>query len=103
LKEYLKRYYDEFKGLYSIYNYGYIDSKFLVYLYTLKSFVNDREYLKSLLLNKKEKFKWLKYSLIRNYNKYLGAYLATKYLKSDNNTKNKLDEKFSQQKRQIES
>lgn len=59
--------------------------------------------MKKLNLSKKDKKKWLKYSLIRNYYKYLGAYLATKYIKSNEKMKKKLDSKFSQQKKQIES
>lgn len=103
LKEYGKRYYDEFKGLYGIYDYGYIKSKYLVYLYTLKSYIYDKNYIKSLNLEKKEERKWLKYSIIRNYYKYLAAYLATKYINSDEKNRRKLDKKFSQQKKQIES
>ena len=52
---------------------------------------------------KKEEKKWKKYSLIRNYYKYLGAYLATKYVMSDEKTKKELDKKYSQQKKQRES
>lgn len=103
LKEYGKRYYDNFKGVYNVYNHGYIHKKYLVYLYTLNSYLSDKKYIKTLNLEKKEEKKWKKYSLIRNYYKYLGAYLATKYVMSDEKTKKELDKKYSQQKKQRES
>ena len=102
LSEYKKRYFDEFKGLYNIYNHGYIKSRFLVLLYTIKSFENDLLYLKNLNMLKVEKLKWARYSFLRNYKKYTAAYLATKYIRSSDKVKERLDSKFSQQKMQLE-
>lgn len=76
-KQMFRRYYDEYKGLYKIYNYISVKSIFLLPAYIFKHLINDIRFLKSSIdLTKKDKLYWARYSLVKNTVRYLGAYLG---------------------------
>lgn len=82
-KQQFKRYYDEYKGLYNIYNYSSVKSIFLIPAHIAKHFLSDIKYLRSnQTIGRKKKIYWAGYSLVKNTVRYLGAYLGvrgTKY------------------------
>ncbi|MFB5763864.1 glycosyltransferase family 2 protein [Paenibacillus medicaginis] len=72
-----KRYYDEYKGLYRIYEYVSVKSIFLLPAYILKHFVSDIKFLRSHAdLSRKRKLYWMGYSFVKNTIRYSGAYLG---------------------------
>lgn len=75
-KQQFKRYFDEYKGLNKIYNYVPVKSVFFIPAYILKHWRSDIRLLRSMPLPRKEKFKWLFYSFVKNFVRYTGAYLG---------------------------
>jgi len=78
-KQQFQRYYDEYKGLYGVYNYIPVKSALLIPGYILKHWLSDLRYLKTCQhLSRRERLYWQYYSLIKNTVRYLGAYLGVK-------------------------
>lgn len=76
-KQQFKRYYDEYKGLFKIYNYVPVKSVFLIPAYIIKHFISDIKFLRTnQSLNRNKKLYWAGYSLIKNTVRYTGAYLG---------------------------
>lgn len=76
-KRMFRRYFDEYKGLYKIYNYVPVKSGFLLPAYIFKHLVSDIRFLRSSSdLSRKNKIYWTGYSLLKNTVRYLGAYLG---------------------------
>lgn len=48
-----------------------------------------------------EKKKWRKYAIKRDWYRFYSAYMAGKYYRSSRSKQEKMDQKFSQQLRQI--
>lgn len=77
-KEIFKRSYDDHRGLYKIYKYVPVKSFLLLPAHILKHTINDYRYLKTLSISRIEKRRWLLFSILKNTNKYLGAYFGAK-------------------------
>ncbi|HFL3236585.1 TPA: glycosyltransferase family 2 protein [Clostridioides difficile] len=76
-RQQFKRYYDEYKGLYRIYNYKSVKSIFILPAHIMRHFVSDVRFLRgNSTLSRKKKLYWAAYSLIKNTMRYLGAYLG---------------------------
>ncbi|WP_090738048.1 glycosyltransferase family 2 protein [Paenibacillus sp. Mc5Re-14] len=76
-KQQFKRYYDEYKGLYHIYNYASVKSVFLLPAYIAKHFISDVRFLRhNTNISRKRKLYWAAYSLVKNTVRYSGAYLG---------------------------
>lgn len=76
-KQMFRRYYDEYKGLYKIYNYIPVKSIFFLPAHIFKHLFSDIRFLRSLTgLTKRNKLYWAGYSLIKNTVRYVGAYLG---------------------------
>lgn len=101
LNTYLRRYYDEYKGLYNVHGYIMVKNipKLLVGYY--RYLKNDLKYVHQLNMGMKEKNKWYKYAIIRDWYRFYASYLAGKYQRVSENKKIKLDKKYSQQLEQI--
>ncbi len=99
-KDYLGRYYDEYKGIYDFSGYRIATSAPQAFVRYLRSVRQDISYLRSIPLTRKDKFKWLYYSIWRNRCKYLGGYLGGKYHLYPSAKQNRLDKKYSQQFKQ---
>ena len=100
LKEYKKRYFDEFKGLYQLHKFIMVKSWIDLIPRYLLNVWNDLKYINQLDISKDEKKYWKKYSIIRNWYRFHSAYLAGKYHKLSDEKKLKMDKKMSQQYKQ---
>ena len=58
-------------------------------------------YVNSLDMDSAEKKKWRKYTIKRDWYRFYSAYMAGKYYRSSKSEQEKMDQKFSQQLRQI--
>jgi len=95
---YFKRYFDEYKGLYQVYQYKACDNIFKMISLIAWIFYNDLKFvieLKDLSIIKK--FYWAYYSLIRNFFRFRAAYLAVTYFNYDNEKQVEMDKHYSQQ------
>lgn len=97
LPTYFKRYYDEYKGLYSLHKYLIVPKWYLVIPAALKNFFVDVRYLRSLSMEKKKKLKWAGYIFFRDLSKYIGGFIGGKYDSFSPGVQNFLDKRISQQ------
>ncbi|MGL4546575.1 glycosyltransferase family 2 protein [Eubacterium aggregans] len=97
LKTYLKRYYDEYKGLYNLHKYIIAPSRKVLLKMYLANVKSDFQYLKSISLSGYMKCYWFYYSAIRNLYRYYGGYLGGHYHECSEEKKKQLDKKYSQQ------
>lgn len=97
LHSYLGRYFDETKGLCLIHDRVGVQHWFYVLPAIIKHSLIDRRYFKSLGISKKERKDAEKYSLKRNYARYMGAYLGCKYYNYPHWLQVYLDKHISQQ------
>lgn len=100
LKEYKKRYFDEYKGLYQLHHFIMVNSWLDLIPKYLKNMLNDVKYINELDISKKEKKYWKKYARIRDWHRFHSAYLAGKYQKMSKEKQLKMDKKLSQQYKQ---
>ncbi len=101
LDTYKQRYYDEYKALYNVHQYVMVkDIPHLIVGY-YRFVKNDLDYLKTLDLTRNEKKYWKNYAIKRGWARFYAAYKAGKYHALSNDKQKRLDEKFSQQLRQI--
>ena len=94
---YLGRYYDESKGLYEIHQTIGVKHWYYILPAAIKHYRMDREYFKTLDLDKKEFKDACNYSFKRNYARYLGAYWGGYYHTYSDRFKRFLDKRISQQ------
>ena len=101
LETYKQRFYDEYKGIYTIHQYVMVKDipHLLVGYYRFVK--NNLNYVKSLDMDPSEKKKWRKYAIKRDWYRFYASYMAGKYYRSSKTKQEKMDRKFSQQLRQI--
>lgn len=101
LETYKQRFYDEYKGIYTIHQYVMVKDipHLLVGYYRFVK--NNLNYVNSLNMDAAEKKKWRKYAIKRDWYRFYSAYMAGKYYRSSRSKQEKMDQKFSQQLRQI--
>ena len=95
------RYYDEYKGLYELHRYKLVEKWYHLPRYTWNHIRGDYHYLKSITLPRKEKVKWLIYSIRKNHCRYFGGYLAGRYADWSPKKQQRIDRLISQQYKQI--
>lgn len=102
LKEYFKRYYDEYKGIYEIHKY--IICKRLLFLFPamIKHIINDIRYVIKLPTKIFEKINNIWYVSCREFCRYIGGYIGGNYHRFSKKKKIKMDKLFSLQREQIE-
>lgn len=101
LETYKQRYYDEYKGLYRVHKYIMVkDIPHLLVGY-YRFLKNDLDYVNSLDMSKSDKKQWKKYAIKRDWYRFHSSYKAGKYFSLSEEKQRKMDEKFSQQLRQI--
>lgn len=97
---YFSRYYDEYKGLYQLHKYKLVDTWYHLPRFIWNHIRGDYHYLKSITLPRKEKVRWLIYSIRKNHCRYLGGYLAGRYTDWSPKKQQRMDRLISQQYKQ---
>lgn len=100
LSTYFQRYYDEYKGLYKLHHFLISSSWLKIPLQIAKHILDDTRYIRTLEMSKKEKLYWIKYSICRNFSRYVGGYLGGKYAGYSKRKQRWLDHHISQQYKQ---
>lgn len=100
LKEYKKRYFDEYKGLYQLHKFIMVNSWIDLIPKYMKNMMSDIKYINGLDISKAEKKQWKKYAIIRDWYRFYSSYLAGKYQKMSKAKQEKMDKKLSQQYKQ---
>lgn len=101
LRTYFHRYYDEFKGLYGVYQWRMFERKRDVYRQTLAMDWQDIRYIMDKSNKIQRRAYWIYYACVRNYYRCKGAYLAGIYPTLPKIVKDYLDTHISQQYQQI--
>lgn len=101
LKTYFHRYYDEFKGIYRVYQWKMCETLRGAFRQALAMDKQDVRYILSPKNGIPRKLHWLRYALKRNRYRCVGAYLAGAYTQFPQVIRNYLDTHISQQYEQI--
>lgn len=101
LNTYFQRYYDEFKGLYGVYQWRMFDDYKKIRETIKAQNKNDILYIQDENNNIKDKEYWIKYACRRNTYRCIGAYLAGMYHEYPELLQKFLDLNISQQYKQI--
>lgn len=101
LKTYGQRYYDEYKGLYQLHHYVMVHGRKEMVLKYIKYVMNHIQFVLNDKLTFKEKIKWIRYTIVRDWYRYHSSYLAAKYFTLSEDEQKKMDQKMSQQLAQI--
>lgn len=100
IKTYYQRYFDEYRGLARLHGFQISTSWFKLPFQVLKHIMADVAYIRTRPLSKKEKIKWLIYSVRRNYARYYAGYKGGKYDSYSTEKQERLERKISQQYQQ---
>lgn len=100
LSTYYQRFFDEYRGLYNVYQYVIADSWWQLPVLWAKHVVRDLFNIRSQQMPRKEKLYWLYYSIVRNYCRYYGGYKGGMWHTYSEQKKRRTDKKYSQQYRQ---
>lgn len=98
---YKKRFFDEYKSLYRLHEYKLVNNRKQMIIGYLRTLKNDLAFLKNCPISLGDKMKWGKYALIKEWHRFHSGYLAGKYFALDDEGKQRLDSKLSQQIEQI--
>ena len=101
LKTYFRRYYDEFKGIYQVYQWKMFASAKGIVRQILAMDKQDIRYILNRENKITRKLYWLHYALVRNRYRCIGAYLAGIYEELPQVLRDYLDIHISQQYEQI--
>ena len=100
LRQYFRRYFDEYKGLYELHGFQIARHFYRVPLVAGKLILNDLRYIRHLDLPLGEKLYWCGYAVRRDIDRPLAGYLGGKYAGRSKAGKARMDRWFSQQYRQ---
>jgi len=100
LSTYYQRFFDEYRGLYNVYQYVIADSWWQLPALWAKHVVRDLFNIRSQQMSRKEKLYWLFYSIVRNYCRYYGGYKGGMWHTYNEQKKRKTEKRYSQQYRQ---
>lgn len=101
LKTYFQRYYDEFKGLYNVYQWKMVNTKREKWHYIIATDIKDAKYIIKKENNVPRKLYWIYYAFRRNRYRAKAGYLAGKYYSYPEIIREYLDTHISQQFKQI--
>ena len=100
LKTYYQRFFDEYRGLYNVYQYVISDSWWKLPVLWAKHVRRDLANIRSQQMSKKDKLYWLYYSIVRNHARYYSGYKGGMWHSYSKRKKERLDRRYSQQYRQ---
>lgn len=100
LSTFYQRFFDEYRGLYNVYQYIIADNWWQLPILWAKHVRRDLINIRSQQMPRKEKFYWLYYSIVRNYCRYYGGYKGGMWHTYSEEKKRKTDKKYSQQYKQ---
>ena len=101
LKTYFQRYYDEFKGIYKVYQWKMFDKRSQIIRQAVAMDKQDIKYILDKKNNIDKKAYWIYYAIRRNYYRCKGAYLGGCYTQYPEMVRQYLDRHISQQYKQI--
>jgi rhamnosyltransferase len=100
LSTYFTRYYDEYKGLYKLHGFLISTSWLKIPFQIAKHILDDARYIRRQNMKKTEKVYWVRYSICRNFSRYVGGYLGGRYAGYCTQKQQWLDRHISQQYKQ---
>ena len=100
LSTFYQRFFDEYRGLYNVYQYIIADNWWQLPVLWAKHVRRDLVNIRSQQMPRKEKFYWLCYSIVRNYCRYYGGYKGGMWHTYSERKKRRTDKKYSQQYKQ---
>ena len=100
LSTFYQRFFDEYRGLYNVYQYIIADSWWQLPILWAKHVRRDLINIRSQQMPRKEKLYWLYYSIVRNYCRYYGGYKGGMWHTYSEQKKRRTDKKYSQQYKQ---
>lgn len=101
LKTYFQRYYDEFKGIYNVYQWKMFEKPSQIFRHILAMNKADFEYITNKNNKIDRKAYWIYYTFKRNRYRSVAAYIAGKYHTLPQMVREYLDYHISQQYKQI--
>lgn len=100
LREYGKRYFDDFKAVYRVHGYNMCPDKGTFFKLWIKNSLSDSKFALKQKISIFKKIYWCFYALNRNYIRNKASVSAVKYFALDDAGKAKMDRKYSQQLKQ---
>jgi len=100
LSTFYQRFFDEYRGLYNVYQYIIADDWWQLPILWAKHVRRDLINIRSQQMPRKEKLYWLYYSIVRNYCRYYGGYKGGMWHTYSEQKKRRTDKKYSQQYKQ---
>lgn len=100
LSTFYQRFFDEYRGLYNVYQYIIADNWWQLPILWAKHVRRDLINIRSQQMPRKEKLYWLYYSIVRNYCRYYGGYKGGMWHTYSEQKKRRTDKKYSQQYKQ---
>ena len=100
LSTFYQRFFDEYRGLYNVYQYIIADSWWQLPILWAKHVRRDLINIRSQQMPRREKVYWLYYSMVRNYCRYYGGYKGGMWHTFSEQKKRRTDKKYSQQYKQ---
>lgn len=100
LSTFYQRFFDEYRGLYNVYQYIIADNWWQLPVLWAKHVRRDFINIRSQQMPRKEKIYWLYYSIVRNYCRYYGGYKGGMWHTYSEEKKRRTDKRYSQQYKQ---
>lgn len=97
---YYQRFFDEYRGLYTVYHYIIANSWWELPVLWAKHVRRDLGNIRSQKMSRKEKLYWLYYSIVRNHARYYAGYKGGMWHSYSKRKRDRIDKKYSQQYRQ---
>ena len=100
LRQYFRRYFDEYKGLYELHGFRIVRRGLFIPLRAAALILNDLRYTRHAELPLGQKLYWSGYAIRRDIDRTVAGYLGGKYADMSEKTQRRMDRWFSQQYRQ---
>ncbi len=100
LRQYFKRYFDEYKGLYELHGYRIVPGGRALPRAIAALIRSDLRYIHHADLSLKDKLYWYVYAIRRDTDRHIAGYLGGKYADMPEKTQRRMDKLFSQQYQQ---
>ncbi len=100
LRQYFRRYFDEYKGLYELHGYRIVPRGLYIPMRVGQLVLSDLKYTHTLKLPLGQRLYWYWYAIRRGFDRTVAGYLGGKYADMPEKTQRRMDRWFSQQYRQ---